>query len=970
MKKSFVRRAIVAALLVAMVVTSVAPCCAYGRTENESLSAVRKAGVMGNILKGLRPLDGSLYGNLLYGGDNGNYALGVASHFTLFAKNVRIAGNADCEGRIAADEFTVDTCPGGGYPVLGKLTSGKNKSGAADIICNNAISKSFGNVDYAYSSGNGTHTYVVSDEVTTILAPFYASWLADGIRNNTYTVPKNSLINFDAELSKLVATANRFASMSNGTVSDSWGNLSLSGKDAKLNIFTLDQNTWNKANTIMINVPSGSFVIINVAGKNVAYGNAAANCTYINGNLLTQNSAENNVILYNFYEAENVKLVSPNRGSVLAPKAYVEDVCDYQHNAAQIIANSIYIKNEMGAFGFLMPFDYLGLVPETEKAYTVHYMYYTAEGEIKEMPADVYRAFIGSAAAPMPGKNKVSEAYQFGDSVQAADEAGQKAALADFVTENDLKIYADLFKNGCDIRFEVYEDGKDWNKAISGNDMTKVSALNSMTRKADISWKDTYEFGDSNVYFIMYPMAKVTVDVSWDDKHNKSGKRPSDMNVALVENVPDSNNGKNVSVDKDNVDLLKGTSNTVVLPDETLNKNIEYDVFDDGYVFYVPLFGRQADVTGKNSSRTYGSTIDKFGENGLFDIRYDIPKEYSDVTVTKVEKPAGAAIVDENGVVANYHIVLRGEYKAIFYVIDESGKRYEVFKDDFFNLTNDEYEKFRGLSSTDPLPELTNTEINSILGKSYTNPDYSVTWKDIKTGKNYVGGLLDDTYTFDYEDVIFETTVRRTETIDETPWLYVNIITYRNSHYIPGKMAWQRMKMDNTFDPSGDGFTFIQSKKRVTGYSYGSLMNGEYADDKFLLLSFIYGVDTDKAVATRVTVSTKGFSTDDDIFFTSENRAAKSEAFGLYQTYRSMSGSKASTIKELVPQDAYVEDYDGMCYYRLALPAEEYENATLYFTVYNTDETGREYVWFYYLINMNKNKFWTLQKDCAIVVER
>lgn len=967
MKKSIMKRMTTAVVTVTMVVSSMltgasAQTTVSGRGAMNATAinvcTVASVGTGANEA-GLKKAAEKDYSKLLYGNDTNEYYLGTAAHFAVFAKTAKFAGNADCEGRIAADELVIENCPNGGYPVVGyQASSGESNKGigGATVICNNSASKNFGNLNPFV--GNGGHTYVVSEEVSSILAPAYADWMKDGIRQNTLTVPTNALINFDAEFAALTAKSRELATMSNGTVTNSYGNVTLKGTDAKANFFMLSESLWNSTNSLNIVVPNGSYVVINVAGKNVSFGNAFANCLSINGRQLSQSSSDNQRVLFNFYEATSVKLVAPNRGAVLAPQAYVEDVCAYQHDAAQIIAKQLYVKNEVGYYGFTMPKSYVSKKTEevTKKAYTVHYMYYTADGKMKELPAELYEAFISAKAAPMPANAKIDAAYQNGDSVKAADQARMNKILSLLEKDADLKLYAQMLKNDCELRFEVYEDGKDWTRAVDGSKLTEAATLAGMNRKADIGLSDSYSFDDSNVYFVMYPMAKVKVDVSWDDKHDKSGKRPGDFSVALVEKY-------NTTDDtKAEAELLSGKSFEKTLKDVTLNKDIVYDVYEDAYTFYVPLLGSQADENGKLTGRTYNGLLESFGENGLFDIAYDIPEEYKDVTVTRVDKAEGAPIVDENGVAANFHIVFRGEYKAVFYVVDENGLRTEVYKNNFFDADADDYRMYLGLSTTGALPTLNSEEREDILGLTASNNEYTVIWRDVATGKTYRAGDRYAIYSFDYEDVVFETIIRRTESLRDIPWYYVNLITYNGSHFVPGKMAWQRMKMDGTQNPDEFGFNFIQKADGSTAYSYEALQSGEYANDKFLLFSFAYGVDKERAAYTRVTVSKEGYSYEDEVLY--ECKLAKSDAAskGILDTYRSIKSSTLYTVKTLLPNDPYAADYDGMRYFRLALPAEEYADETLYFTVYYIDANGQESIWVYGKLNMAQNKYWTIQR--------
>lgn len=955
MRKSILRKVYVAFLTLVVAFSSVMPCGAYAG------ASVKGNGFGTNVLAATNSIAGKET-ELLYGGDATEYALGVAAHFALFGKEVSIYPAADCVGRVAADEFYIEALQGYGgenreYGIKAELTSGKSIGGAATIICNNSVQKSFG-LRVAPEYSGHTHLFVVSNDVTRFAAAPSVPHNAAKIEKNTYKVARNSLIDFDQEMNNLSSISALFAANCNGKTSCQNGKITLTGTDSKVNYFNVDGSALNGIYDFTMNVPYGSFVIINVSGKDVTFPETLswaihyANSTAQVGDMDTNNR----YFLFNFYEAEKVTLVGPSRGNILAPNAIVSDAGAGYHNAGQIVAKKINVKHEQGAFGFLMPKTYM-----PAEAYTVHYVYYDATGALKELPSSLYSAFIGKAAAPEAGKDNISNAYKTGNQIQAVNSNKESSVLSGLSAKDDMKLFLNQYANDCEIRFAVYEDGKTWNQSKKGSDLTNPETYASMERKADIAWDETYQFGSSNVYFVMYPTAKVKVDVSFDDKHNKSGKRPEDLQVTLVENVPNASSSTVIGRkdNKDSQNVLSDASTVEKLFDEELQKEVEYDVFRNAYEYSVPLFGMQMNTNGQNSGRIYGATVDKFGADGLFDIQYEVPEEYKDVTVTRVNKEAGE-LVDKDGYVAVFHIVLRGEYKAQFFLVDEDGNRTEVFKENFFG--DDDYEKFRGLSDTDPLPSLTGDELADTFGDDLNRREYTVTWKDVSTGKFYTTGDKKSIYSFDYEDVVFEATLRRNETVKNHPWLYTYIINFRGSNFIPGSVLWQRLEMDGDTDPSTGGYTFIQKDYR-TSYSYESLKARQYDNETFFMLSFAFGVDTDRAKATRVTVSDNGFGSDSNIIYEATMMDAVENTLGLSQTFQPMNNVKPMTLLQMIPEDYYIDDYDGMRYFKLVLPTDKYEGGDLYFTVYYYDEDGRESVWFNYSLNLETNAMWSIVKN-------
>ena len=964
MRKSFLGRVIATFLIVVVAFSSVRPVTAatneYGFTELDPASDEAQA--------------------LLYGSDTNDYALGLASHFVIFTKEVTIEGGADCEGRIASDEFNLPTGFQDGYPIKGALTSATNansgsQNGSADVICNNSISGEFG---YVQHNHNGqTHRFVVSTDVQRVVGP-----VANSVKANTYAVEPNSLIDFEKEFQRLNDLSHKFSTKDNGTVSMAANKtLTLNGTDSKVNFFNVSKEDFESAGRLNLNIPEGSFAIINIPGKEVNYTAAMSDALYYNGSQQGQSSVANTRILFNFYEATKVNLLKATRASILAPRAYVEDKSGehWGHHSAQIVARKLYLDNQIDFRAFVMPSSFLGELFETPvdgEDYTVRYLYYDAEGNLKELPGGpdgFYKIFIDAERAPEYKEHyndNDPRPYQAGTVIQAIDSDADETAALSLMNNGHgpeaeaLKLYADLAASNCEIRFQVYEDGKTSKDALKGGPaggLLNPDTYAALDRKADIGWDDTYTISTSNVYFIMYPAAKVTVDVSWDDKQNKSGKRPETFNVKLSENLYNPSSDSVQAKARENTELLSANETVAVKYDDSLGRDITFDVYNDSYSYYVPLFGMQPDINGDaGTGRTFGTTVDKFdGADSVFGITYTVPDGYIDVTGTKADKPEsgvtdknGNVLVDENGVVAQYHIVLRGEYTATFYVVDRNGNRTKVTKEDFTD-------PYRGFDTTETLPSITTTEINQILGNNNVPDGYTITWKDIsKNGRTYEAGS--DNYSFDYEDVIFETSLRRSEIIGENnvPWLYAHIILYNNSHYIPAPMVYDRLQADNV---SGE-YTFIQkriSQYEMTHYGFDPNLKNEYKNDRFFLFAFAYGVDKERAAQSRVTVSTKGFGkgVTDFVYSTQNTPNTKS-------TFCAMPGIETSpnrTIQELVPSDPYVDDYDGMNYFRLVLPADVFENETLYITVYYTDANGQESVWFYYTLNMKENKHWTLQ---------
>lgn len=100
----------------------------------------------------------------------------------------------------------------------------------------------------------------------------------------------------------------------NGSAQVQWGNqLVLTGTDATLNVFSLTAAQVANLSKIRIDAPTGSTVLVNVAGKTVAF-DTSFGFEFV--------GVSSNDLLFNLYDAESVSMASLS-GSLLAPDATV-----------------------------------------------------------------------------------------------------------------------------------------------------------------------------------------------------------------------------------------------------------------------------------------------------------------------------------------------------------------------------------------------------------------------------------------------------------------------------------------------------------------------------------------------------------------------------------------------------------------------------------------------------------------------
>ncbi len=131
--------------------------------------------------------------------------------------------------------------------------------------------------------------------------------------NTNYTAVQGIPIDFIAMGTRLRSMSSDLAALqSNGTVSKSYSTLTLTGQNPDLNIFQVaDSQLGDSTNSIVINAPASSHVLVNVSGSQVK----------ISGGLTVNGPAAQH-ILYNFNQASSLKLSNIGViGSVLAPNA-------------------------------------------------------------------------------------------------------------------------------------------------------------------------------------------------------------------------------------------------------------------------------------------------------------------------------------------------------------------------------------------------------------------------------------------------------------------------------------------------------------------------------------------------------------------------------------------------------------------------------------------------------------------------
>jgi len=239
------------------------------------------------------------------------FNLADAQSYNLFLFEDLIQPSSDTEGKIAV----------GGNAYLASYSVGDklpNSNGLIDVLIVG------GHLEYV--SGrvfSGNAVYGVSTNLPKTVVSI------DG------TLRQDSVIDFSQAETNLKGLSNALSGYNaNGTVDFSFGTLNLTGSNPYMNVFEIDGNDLNAAHTFNLSVPNGSVVLVNISGTGIEWS----------GGLFVNGTAINNV-LYNFYEAQDLKIVSIDvLGSILAPYAHL----DYPSGVVngQVIAKSMTGKGQ------------------------------------------------------------------------------------------------------------------------------------------------------------------------------------------------------------------------------------------------------------------------------------------------------------------------------------------------------------------------------------------------------------------------------------------------------------------------------------------------------------------------------------------------------------------------------------------------------------------------------------------------
>ncbi len=221
--------------------------------------------------------------------------LGMASEYNLFLLTDLYRSYTDAEGRVAVGRNAVLSGFGVGIE----------------------MPNSYGNRDDLIVGGNLTFNNGQVHRGSIVYGGSAAISQNVGIPNGS--VQHAQVIAFDQARTELRLLSTQLSQLAaNGTVSFQSGILTLTGSDAKRNVFSVSGANLSAANTLYVYIPVGSTAVINISGS-------AVNFQYMGMFINDKNGDEalgQDHILFNFYQALslNVNGMTVN-GSILAPLA-------------------------------------------------------------------------------------------------------------------------------------------------------------------------------------------------------------------------------------------------------------------------------------------------------------------------------------------------------------------------------------------------------------------------------------------------------------------------------------------------------------------------------------------------------------------------------------------------------------------------------------------------------------------------
>jgi choice-of-anchor A domain-containing protein len=253
--------------------------------------------------------------------------VGPASAYNAFVFGNFTSSNTDTAGDLAAGGNVSLT----NYSVASAIAgnSGSNPNPARLVVGGNLTATNGGIGSNGSSPAQNGAIYAVGTVSRT-------SFTANGGQFST------SLINFASAQTLYQSTATGWASLTaNGTAvlaNNGSNTLTLTGSNSVLNVINVTSAQFNASQSININAPAGSTVLINVSGTSATFQNGQVTLTGVNSSQ----------VVYNLYQATSLNLAGSKdpKGTVLAPYAAVTG--GYGHMDGQLVAGSYNGNTQFG----------------------------------------------------------------------------------------------------------------------------------------------------------------------------------------------------------------------------------------------------------------------------------------------------------------------------------------------------------------------------------------------------------------------------------------------------------------------------------------------------------------------------------------------------------------------------------------------------------------------------------------------
>jgi choice-of-anchor A domain-containing protein len=269
--------------------------------------------------------------------------LGGATGYNAFIFSNFTESGTDSEGRIAVGGNFAPS--NGGFTIASQR--GSDKAGTYDLVVGGNYTNIYnvlgggdlfvgGNMNWtdptlqnnAYVNGNVTNSSYGSVGGTLYYGGNYSS---TGVLNHAkMNAPMAMPIDFLSVQTSLDSLSNSLASQAaNTTVAVAYNTYTMTGTDKTLNVFNLTDSNFN-GSTINISAPSGSTVVINVAGASDSFNGGSINFSGV--------SAKD--VIFNFAIAKSLALANIGfNGTILAPYATVNTT--FGQLNGQLIANNV-----------------------------------------------------------------------------------------------------------------------------------------------------------------------------------------------------------------------------------------------------------------------------------------------------------------------------------------------------------------------------------------------------------------------------------------------------------------------------------------------------------------------------------------------------------------------------------------------------------------------------------------------------